>query len=69
METEMRTTTTCRKCGETIPGGTLLAHETAVHPRTPVVEPTKRARPCYRPACVDYYGGSHVVGVEGPHVY
>jgi hypothetical protein len=61
-------TTTCRKCGATLPGGTLLAHDKAMHPAA--VLPAARPRTCYRPACVDYYGPSgHVVGRTGPHVY
>lgn len=61
-------TTVCRKCGETIPGGTLLTHERTAHPAAPVA--VKRPRTCYRPACKGVYGPhGHVPGVEGPHAY
>jgi hypothetical protein len=60
-------TTICRKCGETIPGGTLLAHERTTHP---VVTAPVKPKVCRRTTCKEVYGPlGHIVGLEGPHAY
>lgn len=63
-------TTTCRKCGAVLPGGTLLAHEKAEH-AAPVVAPAaRRGYVCRQPKCVEVYGPrGHAPGTEGPHAY
>lgn len=61
-------TTICRKCGAELPGGTLLAHEKATHPRPTAV--TVKPKVCHRVRCLEVYGPhGHVIGLEGPCAY
>lgn len=61
-------TTICRKCGAELPGGTLLTHDLAAHPRTPA--PDAKRKVCRRKGCLDLYGPhGHVPGLEGSCAY
>ena len=60
-------TTICRKCGAELPGGTLLAHELAEHPKAAEAV-AKPARKCYRVRCLEVYPTGHYPE-EGPHAY
>jgi len=60
-------TTICRKCGVVLPGGTLLTHDLAMHPKA-TLPVTRKGYVCRQLKCIEVYGPlGHVPGLEGPH--